>query len=496
MLSLAPLSKRLSAVLPGPASQAGALPNIIIILFDAFSAQHLPIEGYPRPTTPNLDRFARRATVYHNHHSAGNFTTSSTASLFTGSYPWIHRAFSLNSLISAPVESRNIFRLLSGVYYQAAFGQNPFADTLLYQFDQYLNRHEGSDSFSLFSQTYYNHLFENDAVYGITSVDRHLFDRGNTHASLFLSLLNDWGMLLRDRLYTASLASQYPDGLPRLDTAHVYFTLDRVMDGLMGMLDELPQPFFTYLHIMPPHGPYRPTSQFFGMFADEWKAPTGKKHPLAPGIAKPVLRQKRRIYDEFIANTDHEFGRLLDHMDSVGLLDNSYVILTSDHGQLFEKGAHGHTVPLVFEPVIKVPLIISTPGQRQREDIHALTSNVDLLPTLLNIANLPIPDWAQGQVLPGLGGEESPDRSIYMLEAKQNPSHSVIRRATLGLIKGQYKFVHYFGYPEYGPTYELYDLQNDPLENENLFPSHPMIGDFKAELDQVLQDANQPYVKG
>ena len=60
--------------------------------------------------------FAARATVYHNHHSAGNFTTPSTASLFTSTYPWTHRAINLSSLISPAVRPQNLFRLLDDAY--------------------------------------------------------------------------------------------------------------------------------------------------------------------------------------------------------------------------------------------------------------------------------------------------------------------------------------------------------------------------------------------
>src|SRR3972149_189137 len=61
-------------------AQAGDRPNIIVLVLDAMSAQNLSIYGYPRPTMPNLERFAQRATVYHSHLSAGNFTTPGTAS--------------------------------------------------------------------------------------------------------------------------------------------------------------------------------------------------------------------------------------------------------------------------------------------------------------------------------------------------------------------------------------------------------------------------------
>ena len=65
------------------------------------------------------------------------------------------------------------------------------------------------------------------------------------------------------------------------------------------------------------------------------------------------------------------------------MLDDTYVIVTSDHGEMFERGIRGHVTPTLYEPVIRVPLLIAKPGQREREDVYAPTSCVDLLPTLL-----------------------------------------------------------------------------------------------------------------
>ena len=89
--------------IPGPAPRRRASPrpqgqlppNILILVFDALSAEHVQLYGYRRSTTPNLARFAERAVVFHSHYSAGSFTTSGTASLLTGSYPWSHRAINL-----------------------------------------------------------------------------------------------------------------------------------------------------------------------------------------------------------------------------------------------------------------------------------------------------------------------------------------------------------------------------------------------------------------
>ena len=87
-------------------------PNIIIILFDAMSARNLSVYGYPRHTTPNFERFASRANVYHNHRSGGNFTIPGTATLLTGTYPWTNRAINHSGEIKNTIVDRNIFNVL------------------------------------------------------------------------------------------------------------------------------------------------------------------------------------------------------------------------------------------------------------------------------------------------------------------------------------------------------------------------------------------------
>jgi arylsulfatase A-like enzyme len=487
--SLTPLLR----TLPGAATNQD-LPNVIIILFDALCAFNLSAYGYVRQTSPNMERFASRATVYHNHHSAGNFTTPSTASLFTGTYPWTHRAINLSSLISPAVRPKNMFRPLDEAFNQVAYTQNIFADALLYQFERYLGEHLPVDSFTLSGQVFYDNLFPNDAIFGQKSFDQFLFKREEAHGSLFLSLLNDLSTQFSTQLYSEKLKQEYPNGLPRIANTDVYFRLDQVMNGVIDWLNDLPQPSLAYIHLMPPHAPYTPTQAYLDLFDDGWAPPPKKKHRLAAGISEERLAELRRTYDQFIANLDNEFGRLLDSLESGGLLENSYVILTSDHGEIFERGAHGHSMPLVFEPNIRVPLMISAPAQRERRDILAMTSNVDLLPSLLHIAGLPAAEWSEGLALPGLGGVEIPDRSIYVVEAKANPSYSPLRKATVALIRGRYKLIHYLGYRYYRDNYEFYDLENDPEEVDDVYSTHPAAKELQAELDQKLEEVNQPYL--
>jgi arylsulfatase A-like enzyme len=495
MLSLTPFARALPGLQSGNNIQSGKSPNVIVFLFDAFSAFHLSMNGYQRQTTPNLDKFAERATVYHAHHSAGNYTTPSTASLFTGTYPWTHRALNLGSVVIKDIRSQNIFELLKGAYYQAAFVQNIFVDVLLYQLGEQLSRHIGLDSFGLYGNTIYNHLFPRDGVYGLKSYDEFLFKREEAHGSLFLSILDDLNTQIESRINFLKLEDIHPDGPPRQTNTDVYYSIGQVMDGVMGLLRELPPSSFTYLHYMAPHGPYRPERGYLGSFDDGWAPPPKKRHPLGLKVPVERLNSQRQSYDEFIANLDAEFGRMLDFLKQTGLLENSYIIVTSDHGELFERGVTGHSTPLVFEPLIRVPLIISAPGQLQHKDVYSLTSNIDLLPTMLHLANLPLPEWCEGQPLPGMGGEVDADRSIFVVEAKRNPARQPLRKATAAILKGPYKLIHYLGYRNIDEEYEFFDLSNDPEELSNQYHTHPMAKELQAELTLRMKEADQPYVR-
>jgi arylsulfatase A-like enzyme len=491
-LSLLPILSTTSLGRAGTSPQSQP-PNLIILLFDAMTALNLSLYGYRRETTPNLEKLAGRATVYHRHHSAGSFTTPSTASLFTGAYPWTHRAFALSSLVTKEVAPHNIFRLLADPYFEWAFGQNPHADILLYQFNEYIDRHEKMDLFSTIRNSPYNNFLSHDAIYGFKSFDDFLFKEDETHGSLFLSFFNDLNVSMRHAWLTSKLASIYPDGLPHPADVDVYFLTRQVFDGILGRMSHLTAPTFAYLHFFPPHGPYSPTRDFLGLFDDGWSPPAKVRHPLALRMSDQRLAAARREYDDYVANIDAELGRLFAHMEQVGLLDNSYIFITADHGELFERGTLGHFTPLMFEPVIHIPLIVFSPGQSQRKDVYDLTSNTDLAPTLFHLAGLPVPDWCEGQVLPGLGGESSPGRSVYSVDAKKNPSHAPIQKGTIALLKDDYKLVRYLGYNDY-TGYEFYDLKNDPEELEDIYASNPLARDLQAELDAKLEQVNLPYL--
>jgi len=132
-------------------NRAGArgYPNVIILVFDTLSARNMSVYGYVRRTSVNLERFAERSTVFHNHNSGGNFTSPGTATIFTGTYPWTHRAINQSGLILRSLLPHNIFSAFGGQYNKFAFAQNVWADYLVSQFEKEIDIHLLPASFSL-----------------------------------------------------------------------------------------------------------------------------------------------------------------------------------------------------------------------------------------------------------------------------------------------------------------------------------------------------------
>lgn len=468
---------------PQPLSQSQERPNILILVFDTLSARHMSLYGYNRQTTPHLARFAERATVYHAHRASGNYTTPGTASLLTGTYPWTHRAFQLNGRVAEKHQQDNLFRAFSGgAYTRIAYTHNLLANVFLDQFHEDLDIYLKPREFYLADTRFFDPLVANDFYTAYLSAEVRDF--------LLLSVINEvWRTTYRRTM----LKEQYPSGIP--EASHqAFFLLETVIDGIKAILSKSRQPFLAYFHLLPPHEPYRPRHEFQDRFEDGWMATVKKPHFFSKGQPDERLNKARRQYDAYLAYADAEFGRLYDFMIETGLLDNTYVVFTSDHGQMFERGIHGHRTPVLYEPLTHVPLLISQPRQQHRQDIYTPTSCTDLLPTLLHLTGQPIPDWCEGQLLPPFG-EPGSDRSIFSIEAEHNPKNSLLSKGTIALVKDQYKLIHYLGYDGYEDKHELYDLGNDPEEMEDLYlTKKSLAADLQHELTEKLLQVNQPYL--
>jgi arylsulfatase A-like enzyme len=469
--------------------------NIIVVVFDAFTAKNMSLYSYPRETTPNINRLADNATVYHNHYATANFTTPGTASLLTGTYPWTHRGLNLNGRMIDAFKTQNIFSLF-GDHFRIVYSQNPVANILLDQMDEHIDIHQPWGKLFITYDTLIDQLFKND------------FDTASVAWTRAVKPEND------DRNYSLLLSHFYPDkkgkeiekikqhfprGVPVVNKDN-YFTLEKVIDWTKDQVVKLPEPFLGYFHYLPPHEPYKTRLDFMNTFAyDDWPHEFNPNHIFTSTGFKPgIIIKNRTRYDEYILYVDSEFARLYEELEKAGLLENSWLILTSDHGEMFDRGIVGHGTEYLFQPLVHIPLLIFEPGQQIRKDIFSPTSAVDLLPTLLNLSDQEIPDWCEGQVLPPYNHQEpDSERSIFALEAKKNEKNSSINKGTAMILKGKNKLTYYYGYDELegdGTLTEFYDINNDPDELNNLYDSQPKLANqFLDELQRKLHTADVPY---
>ena len=468
--------------------------NIIILVFDAWSQHHVSMDGYPRNTMPNLEAFAANATIYHNHYSTGTFTVPGTSSMLTGMHPWSHRAFQLGGGLLEAHSGHTIFNMVASTHSTLAFTQNKFADQILRQAEPDLDEHIERWTFNTQARNLYDaRLTSKDARLAFASFDDNIFQKDEGYdGSLFLGPLYRLFTLLNRRQNNERSKNLYPRGLP--DSSE-FFMLPDVVDGAIGLLKDIEQPSLAYLHFFPPHEPYSPTREFFGSFSDGWMPQQKPIHALSEkSLGAPKLQEHRQYYDEFLASWDAEVERLFEYLKQSGLTENSYIFITSDHGELFERGELGHWTKTIYDPLIHVPLMILQPGQAQRRDIHTMTSSLDLMPTIASLTANPIPEWAQGTLLPGLGGVEAEHRSFFAMDAKMNSSFAPLRNYVMSLTRDGHRLVRYSYPKEHYESYEFYDLDTDPEEMRDLYRDHPSLAlKMRAELREKIDEVNRPY---
>lgn len=482
-----------------PNNQSKKKPNVIILVFDSMSARHLSVYDYQRNTTPNFERFANQATVFHANYSAANFTTSGTATILTGMYPWKHRALNAISMIDRDLVEKNIFNLIGKEYFNVGFSQNYLANIFLSQFKSYLDWQLPPSSFHSENKRP-NFLFHvpKDDVMAYYALDDYLSlvhqEVNPIPGSISLGFLDT--LTTHMQVEKEKSTKDFPYSKP--SNSHFYFDNKTLFKEIAKTIEQLDHnsPFVGYFHFYAPHSPYSPHQDFVGIFED---MPLVKKprHPLSiMKYPQRVLKQNRDRYDEYIANVDAEFGNLLDYLESRGILDNSYLVIAGDHGELFERDEVGHGTKLVYESVIHTPLIISAPKQEQRFDIYSNTCNTDIVPTLLHNIGSEMPTKLDGSVLPGLGGIENKERSIFSMVAKESSSFQPLREATIALNKKNYKLIYYFGNEKYDQQFELFNLEDDPDELSNIVDTDTITAShMKEELLTALSEANRPYQK-
>jgi arylsulfatase A-like enzyme len=426
--------------------------NVVICVIDAARADHVGCYGYPRDTTPNIDRIAEDALVFERHFCPYPLTLPSTASLLRSLHPDSHLATGLWHALSHASPEVSDFTMAQGLqaagYETAFFSSNICASPAVgigCDFQHVYAAHgPGGGPHSAGRRS--------DRIRG--SGSEAVLSQGASPAELRVERTSRGSPLRPDRLLS--------------------YISDWLQDGPRS-------PFFAYIHFLPPHLPYNAPEHMKQLFAGA-KPPCawqGRCDFPADKLAKaqlegPPLKKWVNAYDANMRWADWAVAGLETLLRETDLLDNTILVITADHGEAFgEHGYryHGHGV---YDELTRVPFILRLPGPgRPVGKISALTETMDLLPTIFALLALSYPeDQVQGSsLLPLLTGETD---HVHECVFARGSTTYLVRDLHAALI------LH-----RDGITRALYDLDADPLQTRNVIRSQP---ERAAELVEAFRE--------
>lgn len=436
--------------------------------------------------TPHLDRLAREGILFERAYTVNPVCTPSRCSILTGQYPSRHGCFHVGTNLPTDYGPTVAHRLTNAGYATALLGKAHFQackDPASFESAPHVHQ---LDFFKDWTGPYFG--FEHaELVIGHTS---------EPHAG---------GMS-----YGAWLVEQGID-LKRYFDIHDYdhhgaWALPEAFHGSKWVADasmlaidraiEKEQPFFVWASFQDPHNPYVTPEPWASMYqGKDMPKPIGRDgemddKPLfyrelmngnfygddpdfqdrgwgdckiRPTLGETDVQNVRAVYNGMVSLMDHHIGRLLAHLEKRGLMDETLIVFTSDHGDyLGDHGLWGKGLP-TYECMQRVPFVVrhpqcETPGARSQ----ALQSLVDLETSFLDVAGLSPESGSQGicQTSSWIHADQQP-RDWALVEFR--PSHGHFMQRTY--VEGRYKLVRYEN-RDYG---ELYDLEKDPHQFVNRF---------------------------
>jgi arylsulfatase A-like enzyme len=466
-----------------PLPPAGS-PNVLLIVLDTVRADRMSVYGYPRSTTPALEQLAKRAVRFREARATSPWTLASHASMFSGRLP--HELG-----VEWATALKNKFPTLAEVVGSRGYATAGFAANIGYcSYDTGLNR----------GFTHYEDYWADS---------EHL--RPLRSAVLFQAAWDITLSLARwcggDRLKPAI---EYLVAPYRKDAA----TINRQYTDWLSTRHEPHRPFFAFLNYYDTHVPYVPphgtpvrfgpgprTLGDFHLLIGLWE--TTDKTQVAPHYRELI----HDSYDNCLAYLDGQLGALFDMLQSRGALDNTVVIITSDHGE--ELGEHGlfeHGESL-YRPEIRVPLLFLLPGRGQSAVVvHEPVSLRDLPATIVELTGLAAESPFPGQSLARFW-RNSPSGSVPRIADLDgviselaapnptNPSHGrspATRGPLISIAENDYVYIR----NERDGREQLFHAVDDPGELKNLAQMESMQPRLKRFRERLAQISGHPAQVG
>jgi len=401
------------------------MPNIMFIICDSMDGRVMGCMKHPAMTqaTPNLDRLANEGTLFVNTYSNSPLCVPARASLWSGQY----------------------------VHHCEAW-----------------NNHKGLERDT---PTFKTHLEKAGYITKILGKTDYLsgFHTERARVSAWTRIPNR--RLMRPT-HTVTAPKIIPGNVQRVHT-NDWFNVDACIEWLKYEASSTDKPFMLHLGINAPHPPFITSEEYLNAIDDEGVEipPIDKSnHPYLTYLKKVLVQRYdlseetiriiRKAYFAMISEVDRMVGKVLDCLEDLGLKDSTYIFFTSDHGE------HAMEHQLAFkqsfyEPVVRVPLIVTGPGIRRRATIENLVSLIDIYPTLMDVANIPYPPRLDGYSLtPLLKKGRDNDRPDWVFSEYHGETS-----ATSGFMvrRGPWKYIRYVGMPS-----QLFNLEEDQWEINNL----------------------------
>lgn len=437
-----------------PRSAPVRRPNLILLMTDGHRPDALSINGNRILSTPNLDRIGREGVMFTNSFVTNSICLPSRATCLTGLYSHSNTCID-NQERPIPHEIPLISDILHQNGYEVALcGKAHIGQGLRDRYWDYYFGYPGAANNTLFPNIREG---RNGTVDPVKQYDGYVDD-------VVCDRAFNWLRQKHEKPFCLFLWFQSPHA--------PFFRPRRYLDSYNGVPIPKPATFDDDLKGYPgkPRG-----------FANA-RNKIGSYTPDGSGMnnCARTLEEVVKDYYAGIAAVDDRVKIMWDILAETGQLDDTAVIFTADHG-FFLGEWRMYDKRLMHEPSIRTPLFVRYPRMIHRPAQYSqMAINVDLAPTMLELAGLPVPANMQGRSLtPFLRGQPPAQwRQDWLYEYYEYPGpHSVPRNR--GVRTDRYKYIHYYQSPE---EFELYDLQEDPGELHNLYgdPKH-------AELTQHLR---------
>jgi len=451
-------------------------PNIVFILTDQQRYDTIAALGFDHMITPNLDRLVQRGTAFENMYITAPSCAPSRASLFTGTYPHTNGVFRndepwqycwVKDLAEAGYRTVNVGKMHT-MPVEGAFGFH----------ERHVTENKDRDHPNL--PFYLDNWDKAYFLSGLEKPSRVTQRRRSDYAEQLGAWVWEHDENLHPDVFTGQMAKWW---------------IDRYTgEG----------PFFLQVGLPGPHPPYDPTQEYLDMYNDRElpdvippdpevqseamqelrECHLREDHDGVVHLSEPTPEQSQRQRAHYYANVsmiDKEVGDIVDALEARGVLDNTIVVFTSDHGDAL--GDHGHSQKWnMYQSTMQVPALIAGPGIPEGKRVNDNVALFDLGPTMLEWAGVEVPGWMEAESLTPYFTDGSSKRRTRVFAEHSNDALLTGTRLMTMVLEGSIKLVHFVD----SDSGMLFDLEHDPLEQKNLWSEKEHAATRDRLINEIL----------